>query len=87
MDDIMSQDESAIPILSNSFFQSHMPPEHPYNFGFFPAMMRLVSTHRQIGKKFAALFEEIMFAEDSALSRRERELVAAVASAAQSCHY
>jgi alkylhydroperoxidase/carboxymuconolactone decarboxylase family protein YurZ len=33
-----------------------------------------------------ALYREIMFGE-SGLSRRERELLATVASAAQSCHY
>jgi len=42
--------------------------------------------HLQIAPFFGALFMQIMFAP-GALSRREREMVAAVAAAAQDCHY
>jgi len=59
---------------------------HPYDFGFIPAMARLVSAHQRIAPLFGALFAQIMFAPGS-LERREREMVAAVASAAQDCHY
>jgi Carboxymuconolactone decarboxylase family len=59
---------------------------HPYNFGFVAAMGRLIATHDSIGPLFAVLFNQIMFAE-GALSRAEREMVAAVAAAAQDCHY
>lgn len=63
-------------------------PIHPYDFGtFFPAMARLVMAHGRIGAKFAPLFNEIMFSEEGALSRDEREMVASVAAAAQDCHY
>lgn len=58
----------------------------PYDFGFIPAMARLVISHPRIAPHFGALFNEIMFAP-GALSRAEREMVAAVASAAQDCFY
>lgn len=58
----------------------------PYDFGFVPAMGRLLMTHPRIGPAFGALFAEIMFAP-GALSRAEREMVAAVAAAAQDCFY
>ena len=59
---------------------------HPYNFGFIPAMGRLIATHDAIGPYFGALFAQIMFAP-GALTRREREMIAGVAAAAQDCHY
>jgi alkylhydroperoxidase/carboxymuconolactone decarboxylase family protein YurZ len=59
---------------------------HPYTFGFFPAMGRLQMAHPRIGAAFGAFFSQIMF-EPGALDRREREMIAAVASAAQDCHY
>src|SRR5213083_1356439 len=63
-----------------------MPPDMPYDFGFLPAMARLVMAHKQYAPLFGALFGQIMFVPGS-LSRRERELIAAVTSAAQDCHY
>lgn len=57
-----------------------------YDFGFMPAMGRLQMAHPRIAAKFGALFREIMF-EPGKLDRREREMVAAVAAAAQDCHY
>ena len=62
-------------------------PRHPYDFGFFPAMARLVMAHPRIGPAFGALFTQIMFSPEGKLDRREREMVAAVASAGQDCHY
>ena len=59
----------------------------PYNFGFVPAMGRLLAAHDTIGPKFLALYREIMFAAGGALSRAEREMIAAVAAAAQKCEY
>jgi hypothetical protein len=59
----------------------------PYDFGFYPAMMRLVSAHGRIGAAFGQLFVQVMFAPEGKLSRAEREMVAAVASAGQDCHY
>jgi alkylhydroperoxidase/carboxymuconolactone decarboxylase family protein YurZ len=57
-----------------------------YDFGFVPNMGRLIAAHPTIGPAFGALFGTIMFAP-GALNRRERELVAAVAAAAQDCFY
>ena len=57
-----------------------------YDFGFVAAMGRLLAAHPRIGPAFSALFREIMF-ESGFLSRREKEMVAAVAAAAQDCHY
>ena len=59
----------------------------PYDFGFLPAMMRLIVAHGRIGAAFGQLFGQIMFSPDGKLSRREREMVAAVAAAAQDCRY
>ena len=59
---------------------------HPYDFGFFPAMGRLQMAHPRIGAAFGAFFSQVMF-EPGALDRREREMIAAVTSAAQDCHY
>lgn len=59
----------------------------PYDFGFLPAMTRLVMAHGRIGPAFGQLFGQIMFSPEGALSRREREMVAAVAAAAQDCRY
>ena len=57
-----------------------------YNVGFVANMGRLLRAHPRIGPRFLALFGEIMFAP-GALDRREREMIAAVAAAAQDCHY
>ena len=51
-----------------------------------PAMARLVMSHPRLGPAFGQLFAQIMF-EPGSLSRRERELVAAVAASAQDCFY
>ena len=59
---------------------------HPYNFGFVPGMMRLVMAHPEIAPLFGALFGRIMFGP-GVLERGEREMVAAVAAAAQDCRY
>ena len=57
-----------------------------YDFGFLPAMGRLLMAHDHIGPFFRTLFRQIMF-EPGHLSRREREMIAAVAASAQDCHY
>ena len=57
-----------------------------YNFGFVAAMGRLVAAHPRIAPHFGRLFGAIMF-EPGTLDRREREMVASVAAAAQDCHY
>ncbi len=60
---------------------------HPYDFGFMPAMARLMAAHGRIGPAFSALFSQVMFSPDGKLTRREREMVAAVAASAQDCFY
>ncbi len=60
---------------------------HPYDFGFMPAMARLIAAHGRIGPAFSGLFSQIMFSSDGKLTRHEREMVAAVASSAQDCFY
>lgn len=57
-----------------------------YDFGFIPAMGRLLLTHREIGLPFVMLFSRVMFGP-GALTRAEREAVAAVTAAAQDCFY
>ena len=57
-----------------------------YDFGFVPAMGRLLATHDRIGPAFAALSKEVMHNSES-LSRQECEMIAAVSAAAQDCHY
>ena len=58
----------------------------PYDFGFIGGMSRLLSAHERLGRAMRGFFAEVMFAP-GALSRDEREMVAAVASAAQDCEY
>ena len=60
--------------------------QHPLDFGFLPAMTRLIAAHPHIGPALDMLSWQVMFAP-GALERREREMVAAVASAAQDCFY
>jgi alkylhydroperoxidase/carboxymuconolactone decarboxylase family protein YurZ len=59
---------------------------YPYDFGFIPGMARLRTAHARIGPKLGELFREVMFAP-GALSRAEREMIAAVTAAAQDCRY
>jgi alkylhydroperoxidase family enzyme len=62
------------------------PRDSPYNFGQRSDMGTLLGAHPGIGPAFWGLFSEIMFFP-GALTRAEREMVAAVAAAAQDCHY
>lgn len=62
------------------------PGGNPYDFGFITGMQRLVMAHMGIAPMFGALFGRIMFGP-SILSRQEREMIAAVAAAAQDCEY
>jgi hypothetical protein len=78
-----------VSIPSQEQMRQLVPPGSgmPYDFGFLPAMMRLILAHGRIGPAFAQLFAQIMFSPDGKLSRAEREMVAAVAAAGQDCHY
>jgi alkylhydroperoxidase/carboxymuconolactone decarboxylase family protein YurZ len=81
--------EAWVRILSEEERRAQLPPGTPasaYDFGFIPAMARLQAAHDKIGPALGALFRQIMF-EPGHLSRQEREMVAAVAAAAQDCHY
>ena len=49
-------------------------------------MARLIGAHPSIAPAFGGLFATIMF-QPSALDRREKEMVAGVAAAAQDCFY
>ncbi len=64
------------------------PADHPYSIGVgrVPAMARLISAHPEFAPHFQRLVARIMFGP-GALERTEREMIAAVAAAAQDCHY
>jgi alkylhydroperoxidase/carboxymuconolactone decarboxylase family protein YurZ len=62
------------------------PAAGPYDYGFVGEMSVLMNAHPLIGPALAELFMQVMFAP-GALTRPEREMVAAVAAAAQDCHY
>ncbi len=81
--------EAWIRIPTEEEWRAQLPPGAPasaYDFGFINAMARLQAVHDRIGPAFGALFRQVMF-EPGHLSRQEREMVAAVAAAAQDCHY
>ncbi len=75
-----------VALPSEAEVRAMMPGDGPYDFGFLPAMARLILAHDMIGPTFGALFGQIMFGPGH-LERREREMIAAVATAAQDCHY
>ena len=78
-----------VKLPSQEQMRALIPPNSklPYDFGFLPAMMRLVMAHGRIGAAFLQLFAQIMFSPEGKLSRAEREMVASVAAAAQDCLY
>lgn len=80
--------EAWITIPTEAERRAQMPPgtRARYDWGFLPAMGRLMAVHDRIGPTAGALFHEIMFAPGD-LERWEREMVAAVSAAAQDCHY
>jgi alkylhydroperoxidase/carboxymuconolactone decarboxylase family protein YurZ len=81
--------EAWVTILSEEAVRATLPPgaKYPYDFGFLPAMGRLIRTHPRIAQAWVKLFGEIMWSPESVLSRQEREMIAGVAAAAQDCHY
>lgn len=81
-----SSPDAWVSLPSEAQYRELVPPGGPYDFGFLPAMGRLIATHPRIGPAFSALFGAIMFAP-GALTRSEREMVAAVAASAQDCFY
>jgi hypothetical protein len=81
--------EAWVALPSEAEMRARMPPgsKYPYDFGFLPAMGRLLRAHDRIGPTFLTLFGQIMWAPEGYLNRQEREMIAAVAAAAQDCHY
>jgi hypothetical protein len=81
--------EAWVAIPSEEAVRTSLPPgvTYPYDFGFLPAMGRLLRTHSRLGSAFLNLFGQIMWAPEGVLSTPEREMIAAVAAAAQDCHY
>lgn len=77
-----------VALPSEAEVRARLPPgaKPNYDFGFLPVMARLSAAHERISRAFGPLFREIMI-EPGDLSRPEREMVAAVAAAAQDCHY
>lgn len=81
--------EAWVRIPSEEERRAQLPPGAPasaYDFEFIPPMARLLASHDKIGPAVGALLRLIMF-EPGHLSRQEREMVAAMAAAAQDCHY
>ncbi len=80
--------EAWVNILTEEERRAQLPPGPApgYDFGFLPAMGRLLAAHPGIGPLFGALFRQLMF-EPGHLERQEREMIAAVAAAAQDCTY
>jgi alkylhydroperoxidase/carboxymuconolactone decarboxylase family protein YurZ len=80
--------EAWVSLPSSEEVLAQMPRNKPfpYDFGFISAMRRLLMAHDRIGPAMLSLFAQVMF-EPGFLTRREREMVAAVAAAAQDCHY
>jgi len=81
--------EAWVAIPDEAERRAQMPPgarAGGYDYGFLPAMGRLLSVHEEIGLAFSNLFRAVMFGPGF-LSRQEREMVAAVAASAQDCRY
>jgi hypothetical protein len=85
-DDRGHSDDAYVQLPDPAMVAANRPADHPYNFGAPTGMSRLLMAHPRIGPVFLRLFSEIMF-EPGALSRQEREFVAAVAASVQNCFY
>jgi alkylhydroperoxidase/carboxymuconolactone decarboxylase family protein YurZ len=86
---IPKEHEPFIALPTQEELRARMPPgapRSPYDFGFIGGMGRLLAAHERIGPAMQQAFAAIMFAP-GALTRAEREMIAAVASAAQDCTY
>ena len=81
--------EAWVSIPTEDEHRANLPPgarAGNYDFGYLPAMGRLQARHKEIGPLFGALYRQVMFGPGE-LDRQEREMVAAVAAAAQDCRY
>jgi alkylhydroperoxidase/carboxymuconolactone decarboxylase family protein YurZ len=83
MDDLSA---AWVDLPTEEFLRELLSDRSPYDFGFLPAMTRLVCAHPGIAPPFGSLFGTIMFGPGH-MSRSEREMVAGVAAAAQDCFY
>ena len=81
--------EARIDLTTEEEFRANLPSDRQYrcDFGFIPAMARLIARHARIAPAFGKLVREVMWSPDGVLSRRECEMVAAVAAGAQDFHY
>ncbi len=89
MSDQVNAREAWVSIPTEEGHRASLPPGAPagnYDFGYLPAMGRLQARHKAIGPLFGALYRQVMFGPGE-LDRQEREMVAAVAAAAQDCRY
>jgi len=89
MEQESKQPEAWVKIPTEAERRAQMSPgtrASGYDYGFIPAMGRLLSAHKDIGPAFSNLFRTVMF-EPGHLTRQEREMVAAVTAVAQDCHY
>ena len=81
--------EAWVDLPTEDEFRADLPPDrqYHYDFGFIPAMARLIARHERIAPAFGKLVRELMWSSEGVLPRRECEMVAAVAAGAQDCHY
>ena len=89
MSDYESSREAWVAIPTEEEHRASLPPgarTGNYDFGYLPAMGRLQAKHNEIAPLFGALYRQVMFGPGE-LDRQEREMVAAVAAAAQDCRY
>jgi len=82
----MSRDDAWVDLPTPEQVREVLGRGGVYDFGFVPAMTRLILAHPGMAPSFGAHFVQVMFGP-GALERSEREMVAAVTSAAQDCFY
>ena len=87
---VSSQSEAWVGLPSEAdvrtMAQGRTHPYEAYLGGVVARMARLLAAHPRIGPAFRQLSAEILFGP-GALTRAEREMVAAVAASAQDCFY
>jgi alkylhydroperoxidase/carboxymuconolactone decarboxylase family protein YurZ len=86
MTETTSGTDAWVAMPSEEQVRAMIPTGNVYDFGFLTGMQRLIMSHLGIAPQFGALFMQVMFGP-GALERREREMVASVAAAAQDCFY
>jgi hypothetical protein len=86
--DDLDEREAWIDLPDDDTVRQRMGPgwKFRYDLGAIPAMSRLIVAHPEIGQGFMGLTRQVMYAPGF-LDLRERQMVAAVAAAAQDCRY